>query len=997
MKYWLLFLFCWCTAIVQAQDVELVIASGLPYPSSSAISHDNRFVATAMMNRVMLWDVKTGRLLRDVYYSDDVSKSVDSIYFAPDDKMLRVGLLATKDVFEIDLATGEAVFVKSETPMDWANYKYVKPNQLKNTIYLAGPAKEDLLFPSPDGKAELVLRKVTNPYGATGMLPKTYEIRLKIKGQLSEPLDSAYSPCFDFSDDSRYVFVQRAVYDLKSGRRVSKNRVVPSTGLGVAFVPGTHIPVTCGVGGVRIWDFPNVVDIPAEGMIEMKAAPGYRYLIAEQYDEATKNKKHVRIDLQEQTATPLRSSATTMGNLSDVAPDGNFFSWSELSKDPLKPLETIFTARIANAATGKEEHVLDGSFKTFFTPDPDYILKDSNAVLMFRYGLKNKKLEKFPTEGVTISTQFAGLSNDHQYLMGNTINLTTDNQFLQTVNLWNVETGNIEFEQEVKGAFINSLAVSKDHKYVAFASSFGHTIYVCDFKSREIIYQLKGHTGYVMRMAFSDDAKRLISGSMDGTRKVWNLEKGEEMVSLISTGKDDYAIVTPDQYYYATKGAQKSIHFVKGVKIFPFAQFDLIYNRPDIILERLLSANTDLIRPYNLAYKKRLARLGFTEEMLSGDFHLPEVEITNAVALPVTTSKRDITLEIDAKDTQFKLDRMMVRVNGVPLEGKKGISLRKKPSNTYSESVSLPLSVGANAIAVSVINEKGVESIVSQVEVEYLPATSILPTLHLVAVGVSKHQTPDYDLKYASKDAGDLSALFQQHSGLYNRVIVHQLTDDEVSRASVEKLHQELQNTSVDDVVLLFFAGHGLLDADLNYFLAAHTVDFEDLGKGGIPYETMEDLLDGIPARKKLMLLDACHSGEIDKEEVAKVKETELSYGAVAFRAVGGTGLKQVGLNNSFELMKELFADIRKSSGSMIISSAGGTEFAMEGDDWNNGVFTYCLLNGLKNGKADLNGDQKVMMSEVNQYLRQEVPKLTNGMQKPTNRAELSEVDWQLW
>src|SRR5690606_2009089 len=114
--------------------------------------------------------------------------------------------------------------------------------------------------------------------------------------------------------------------------------------------------------------------------------------------------------------------------------------------------------------------------------------------------------------------------------------------------------------------------------------------------------------------------------------------------------------------------------------------------------------------------------------------------------------------------------------------------------------------------------------------------------------------------------------------------------------------------------------------AELNYYLASYDMDFKSPGEKGIPYEVFEDILDEIPARKKLILIDACHSGEIDKEEVALIEEVHTTENDedISFRAVTSTTLKRVGLNNSFQLMKELFNDVKKNSGTVVISSAGG-------------------------------------------------------------------------
>jgi hypothetical protein len=142
------------------------------------------------------------------------------------------------------------------------------------------------------------------------------------------------------------------------------------------------------------------------------------------------------------------------------------------------------------------------------------------------------------------------------------------------------------------------------------------------------------------------------------------------------------------------------------------------------------------------------------------------------------------------------------------------------------------------------------------------------------------------------------------------------------------------------------------------------------------------------------MFLDACHSGEIDKDEVKKTEDKKMENGIV-FRAAG-ENIESQEMVNTFELSKNTFADISLSNGASMISSAGGTEYAMEGDQWNNGVFTYVLLSAIKKNTADLNKDKKIMLSELQEYLLNEVQKLTNGKQSPTSRNENLIFDYQI-
>lgn len=94
---------------------------------------------------------------------------------------------------------------------------------------------------------------------------------------------------------------------------------------------------------------------------------------------------------------------------------------------------------------------------------------------------------------------------------------------------------------------------------------------------------------------------------------------------------------------------------------------------------------------------------------------------------------------------------------------------------------------------------------------------------------------------------------------------------------------------------------------------------------------------------------------------------------------------------------QDWFADLRRGTGAAVISSSSGNEYSLEGEQWKNGVFTYALLNGLKNHEADANKDRTVTVSELQGYVIDQVRKLTEGGQNPTVRRENLEYDFAVY
>jgi uncharacterized caspase-like protein len=290
-----------------------------------------------------------------------------------------------------------------------------------------------------------------------------------------------------------------------------------------------------------------------------------------------------------------------------------------------------------------------------------------------------------------------------------------------------------------------------------------------------------------------------------------------------------------------------------------------------------------------------------------------------------------------------------------------------------------------------------VESLRSRTDILCESRKPAKPDIYFIGIGVSDYVDPALKLSYAAKDIRDLVSLFKQK---YPEIIVDTLLDRRVTRENVLNLKQKLYTPGVDDKVILSISGHGFLSKDLDFYYGTSDIDVAHPEILGLSYDDIEWLLDSIPARNKLLMMDACHSGEVDREVKKTFTAVELTDNIIVKNKKGIGVLvdsTSIGLQNSFELMQELFSSLSKGNGAVAISAAGGLEYAYEGTDWKNGVFTYCVRKGLQFNEADENQDHTISVKELQDYLYNEVSKLTKGRQKPTTRSESIENDWVIW
>ncbi len=570
------------------------------------------------------------------------------------------------------------------------------------------------------------------------------------------------------------------------------------------------------------------------------------------------------------------------------------------------------------------------------------------------------------------------------------------------VYIYDTKTWELKSTLEGHVNVVQTIDISADGKYLASGAGNNtvqeadNSVIVWDVATGQQVCRYTGHVGAVNKVIFDKTSQLVYSCGDDGAIKAWNYQDCQEVGTFVSVNETDYIITTPDYYYMASKDALDAVSFRVADNLYPFDQFDLKLNRPDIVSKRLGKTPQGVINAYEYLYKKRLRKMNFDESDLAADFKLPVLEMKGE-NIPLVTNKSSIQVPIHAYDETHKLNRINVYLNDVPLYGMQGIKVDKGAMEVL-EDITVNLIEGTNKIQLSVLNEKGVESLRHTLSI-VRSESGAKSDLYVVTIGVSEYADDRFNLKYPVKDARDVTTTLSSAQDLYKNVHHKALLNKEVTLENVAALESFLGQAKPDDVIIIFVAGHGVLDEHFEYYYGTHDIDFDHPEKRGLPYDALDDLLVKTKAIKKLLIMDTCHSGEVDKEEVAFGETVAEDTGDIQFRNAGASVTKKnaFGLENSVQMLENMFSDVRKGSGAHVISSAGGAEYAMESDEWQNGLFTYCLLYGIQKGKANLDRKNGIVISELKKYVYDQVNELSQGKQKPTSREENSSMDYRVW
>jgi hypothetical protein len=523
---------------------------------------------------------------------------------------------------------------------------------------------------------------------------------------------------------------------------------------------------------------------------------------------------------------------------------------------------------------------------------------------------------------------------------------------------------------------------SDSGKYFALVNQMGNYFNVFDAKG-ELIMDLSDLNISMPKCFFIEKSNVLIITTLLNSVATFVDLKNKKIMGQLANAKgDDYFMVTNDLHYLGSKEFIKNIRFKYKSEIFSFDQFDAYLNQPHLVLRAFNCSDSSLIKAYEVAYLKRMKVLGLKPDTKLNFSVIPTIQ--NVVMKEDKNGM--VNFSIAANKGQNKLAVLEVINNGTRIHTQ---NINAEESSRFEANLAFETSSGINRFEFTIKDVNGLES--PHITRFYNNTNIVKPNLYLVVVASEKFKNTNFDLSYALKDASDV-ANTMANSKSFENIYVKKLYNQSFVEDTVKNLKNFFSKAGVNDLVMVFYAGHGYLDTDMSYYFPTYYTDFSDPKINSVAYNSFEKLFKEMKPIRKLMFIDACFSGEVDVDEV----KTENGNKSVkdSSRAVGSKMFSQ---STALEMSKAIFSDLRQNSGATVISSAGGTEAAYEDEKWNNGLFTYCLINGLKNLKADLNADKKVTLNELQKYVSEEVNRLSEGKQTPTFRVENTVLDYELW
>jgi len=448
------------------------------------------------------------------------------------------------------------------------------------------------------------------------------------------------------------------------------------------------------------------------------------------------------------------------------------------------------------------------------------------------------------------------------------------------------------------------------------------------------------------------------------TVEIFNTVTAKHLVDITHfKGVNDWIAVTPDGLYDGNMESLKKFYYVKGNEVVnPEAYFEKFYI-PNLF-PRIMAGEVLAPADINIksAPKVKVSYAAATRNL--------EVE-DDVPTYQNTTGFADITVTASAEDDA--VDEIRLFINGkIQTLTTRNLIVADNAGSADTKKYKISLLQGQNVIRAVALNTQRTESTPDEINVNYsnnnaapdtkpvvnnnntgqpIAAVDKNATLHLIVVGINQYQNKSMSLNYALADATSFKDEVEKDAKTVISIVkTYFVTDNTADKKGITNALKEVQqNAKPQDVFIFYYAGHGVIGKNNEFYLVPTDVsDLKnvqtELENKGIAAKLLQQYAIDIPAQKQLFILDACQS-------------------AGAFEAMLAADGNQ----------QKSIAVVARSTGTHWIAASGAQQFANEFSSLGHGAFTYVLLEALKGAASN---NKMITVNNLKNYLQQTVPEL---------------------
>ncbi|MBN1446994.1 MAG: caspase family protein [Bacteroidetes bacterium] len=504
------------------------------------------------------------------------------------------------------------------------------------------------------------------------------------------------------------------------------------------------------------------------------------------------------------------------------------------------------------------------------------------------------------------------------------------------VLVWDLETRALFRELVLEDGFAHGLDLSRNEELL-LVSKMNGLMEIWDWRRRLLKQKLPAPSYGTMQAIFDDAAGRIYSAHTSGAVKIWRIEDGALLLDMVGFSDGQWLSFTPDGYYDCSSFGDRYVQWRKGQELFPLERYSELFKRPAII-EDVLRGGYDP---------------GSSIEQIIDPPTAAILAPRDGQLFAFGSEALEIVVEVEAQDSE-RIERIAVLLNGRQLSGDQILNQRilARTDTLLRMRFRIPVLPGRNTVEALAVNAARVRSHRCRADITVETGRSLNPSLYVLAVGSDSYAPAFPNLQFATVDAQAIADEFvRQEGGMYTRVYTKTLTDRQATRENIFQALREFPDIDAQDMLLLFFSGHGVRDRDRNgrtrYYYVPAGVTKSTLSTHAMAWDDFSREIRRLKAGRVILLLDACHSGDVS---------IGASNEKVASSLAGEVGI--------------------------VFTSSSGNEFSYEDRSWGHGAFTRALLDGLR-GKADFTGDRIVDWSELQLYVSTAVRSMTQGSQNP--------------